>query len=115
MLGVVGLVLDLHPQPPDVGVDEAAVAEVVVAPDPFEELVAREHHAGVVGELAQQQELRLGERHLLAPLQHHTLLPAQLEIAEVGRPGWRHLLHCTRRRRARMRAASSLVTTGLVT
>ena len=39
-LGVVGVVLDLHPQPADVGVDEAAVAEVVVAPHPLEQLVA---------------------------------------------------------------------------
>src|SRR5262249_20377777 len=58
-LGVVGLVLDLHPQPADVGVDEAAVAEVVVAPHPLEELVAAQHHAGMVRELAQQQELGL--------------------------------------------------------
>jgi len=34
-----GVVLDLRAQPPDVGVDEASVAEVVVAPDPFEELL----------------------------------------------------------------------------
>ena len=61
MRRIVGLVLDLHPQPADVGVDEAGVAEVVVAPHPFEQVVAREHGAGVVGELAQQAELGLGE------------------------------------------------------
>ena len=44
-LGVVGVVLDLDPEPADVGVDEPAVAEVVVAPHPLEELVAAEHHA----------------------------------------------------------------------
>src|SRR5437762_12319740 len=40
--GVGGVDLDLGPEPAHVDVDEAAVAEVVVAPDPFEELLAAE-------------------------------------------------------------------------
>ena len=64
------------------GVDEAGVAEVLVAPDPLEQLVARQHHAGVVGELAQQPELGLGQAQLLAGLVRHALLTAQLDVAE---------------------------------
>ena len=60
------MVLDLHPQAADVGVDEAGVAQVLVAPDPLEQLVARQHGAGVVGELAQQPELGLGQADLAA-------------------------------------------------
>ena len=85
-LRVVGVVLDLDPQPAHVGVDEAAVAEVLVAPHPLEQLVARQHRAGVVGELAQQAELGLGEAQLVAALQHDALLAAQLDVAEPRRP-----------------------------
>ena len=53
------MILDLDPQSPHVGIDEARVAEVVVAPHPLEQLLAREHGAGVVGELTQQPELGL--------------------------------------------------------
>ena len=42
-LRVVGVVLDLHPQATHVGVDEPGVAEVLVAPHPFQQLVAGEH------------------------------------------------------------------------
>ena len=38
-LRVVGLVLDLQPQSPDVRVDEPGVAEVLVPPHPFEQLI----------------------------------------------------------------------------
>ena len=75
-------------QAADVGVDEAGVAEVLVAPHPFEELVARQHGADVVGELAHQAELGLGQAELLAGLEHDPLLAAKLDVAETGRP-WR--------------------------
>lgn len=70
------MVLDLHPQPAHMGVDQAAVAEVLVPPHTFEQLVAREHHAGVVGELAEQAELGLGEAQLDPALQRDALLAA---------------------------------------
>ena len=103
-------------EPAHVRVDQAAVAQVVVPPHPLQQLVPGEHHVGVVGELAQQEELGLGERQRLARLEHHTLLPAQLQVAEDA-SAWAAVdsCRCTRRRRARMRAASSLMTTGLVT
>ena len=40
---VVGVVLDLHPQAPHVGVDEPRVAEVLVPPHPLQQLVPGEH------------------------------------------------------------------------
>ena len=64
--GVGGIGFDLRPQPPDVDVDEAPVAEVVVSPDPVEELFAAEDLARVGGQLAQQPELGAGAVHLLA-------------------------------------------------
>jgi hypothetical protein len=108
-LGIVGVILDLHPQAADVGVDEPGVAEVLVAPHPLEELVAREHRAGVVGELAQQAELGLGEAELVVGLQHDPLLAAQLDVAELRVLRGTALVSCscTRRSSARMRAASS--------
>ena len=116
-LGVVGVVLDLDAQAADVGVDQAAVAEVLVAPHPLEQLIARQHHAGVIGELAQQAELGLGQVQLVARLQGDALLAAQLDVAEPAGRRRRAVLSCscTRRSAARMRAASSLGTTGLVT
>jgi len=49
---------------PDVDVDRARVAGERVAPDPLEELVAREHDAAVVEQLPEEVELLRGELHL---------------------------------------------------
>src|SRR6516164_7783696 len=95
VLGDRGVGLDLGPQAPDVDVDEAAVAEVVVAPDAVEQLLAAEHLVGAGRELAQEAELRPGAVDLFAvqPAQH-ALLGEQLEVAEsegtgllLGGPG----------------------------
>ena len=113
----VGLILDLHPQAADVGVDEARIAEVLVAPHPLEQLIARQHRAGVVGELAQQPELGLGQVELLAALERDALLAAQLDVAErTDRRQWRRTrAGAPGAGAARIRAASSFGTTGLVT
>src|SRR5258705_4410111 len=52
---------ELGPQPPDVDVDRAGTAEVVVAPDLAQQLVAGEHPARVLGQELQQLELLVGE------------------------------------------------------
>ena len=52
--------LDLRSQPPDVDVDEPAVAEVVVAPDPVEELLAAQDLARVGRQLTEQAEFGTG-------------------------------------------------------
>src|ERR1700677_2640577 len=54
VLGHRGIHLDLGAQAPDVHVDQAPVAEVVVAPDPVEQLLTAEHLVGAGGQLAQQ-------------------------------------------------------------
>ena len=95
VLGHRGIHLDLGAQAPDVHVDQAPVAEVVVAPDPVEQLLAAEHLVGAGRQLAQQAELGPGAVHLLAvEAAQHPLLGQQLEVAEgqragllLGRPG----------------------------
>ena len=77
------MVLDLEPQPSDVGIDEAAVAEVLVAPHPLQQLIARQHGPSVLGELAHQPELGLGQAQLDIVLQHDTLLVTNLDVAEL--------------------------------
>ncbi len=64
------------------GIDEAAVAEVLVALHPLEELIARQHHPGVVGELTQQAELGLGQVQLHPGLQRDALGAAHFDVAE---------------------------------
>ena len=48
---------ELGPQPADVHVDRAGAAEVVVAPDLLEQLLAAEDAAGVLGEVLEELEL----------------------------------------------------------
>ena len=69
-------------------VDEPAVTEVVVAPHLVEQALPAEHPAGVLGELAQQPELGLGEVQLGPGAQHLALVGDDLEIAE-HQPGVR--------------------------
>src|SRR5580693_4402846 len=64
VLGHRGVRLDLGAQAPDVDVDEPAVAEVVVAPHPVEQLLPAEHLARVRGQLTQEAELGAGAVHL---------------------------------------------------
>ena len=52
---------ELGPQPADVDVDRAGAAEVVVAPDLLQQLGAREHAAGVLGDELEQLELLVRE------------------------------------------------------
>ncbi len=81
-LGLVGVILDLHPQAADVGVDKAGVTEVLVAPHPLEQVVARQHRTDVVGELVEQTELGLRQADLVARFEHDPLLTAKLDVAE---------------------------------
>src|SRR5215212_9851830 len=61
-----GVRLDLGAQPPDRHVDEARVAEVVVAPDAVQELVPGQDLTGALDQLGQQVELSPRQRNLLA-------------------------------------------------
>src|ERR1700728_3531811 len=76
--------LDLGAQAPDVDVDQPAVAEVVVAPHPVEQLLAREHLVGVGRQLAEESELgpRAVDVDLAALMSQHALLGDELEVAE---------------------------------
>ena len=60
---------DLRSEPPDVRVDEATVAEVLVAPHTLEERLSAQHHPLVPSELAQEEELspRQRDRHTGTP------------------------------------------------
>ena len=64
------VLLDLGPQPLHVHVHETAVAEIGVAPDELEQLLASEHLTGVPGELVQQPELGDGQCDLLGRAAH---------------------------------------------
>src|SRR4051812_16227535 len=55
------LLAELRPQPPDVDVDGAGPAVVLVAPHPGQERLAREDLAGVGGEELQQLVLHVGQ------------------------------------------------------
>ena len=61
------LAAELGAQPPDVDVDGAGAAEVVVAPDLLEQLGAAEHAARVLGEELEQLELLVGQVEQPAP------------------------------------------------
>jgi hypothetical protein len=65
-----------------VDVDQAAVAEVAVAPDALQQDLAAEHPAGAGGQLDQQLELGLGEVDLVAGATDHALVGDDLEVAE---------------------------------
>ena len=75
--GIGGVGLDLGAQPADVDVDQAPVAEVVIAPDPLEEMLAAQYLARVIGQLAQQAELGPGAVDLLAVAAHARRRPAR--------------------------------------
>ena len=63
------VVLDLVAQPPHVDVDQPLVADLVL-PHAAEQLLARQDLAGVLGQFAEQPELRTGDRHHLAVQAH---------------------------------------------
>lgn len=67
------------------GVDETPVAEVVVAPHPRQQHVAGHHLPGVLGQVDQQEVLRLGEVDRLAAAQHQTFGRPDLDVAVVER------------------------------
>src|ERR1700732_2466463 len=60
-----GVDFDLGAQAPDVDVDEASVPEIVVTPDPVEELLAAQDLVGTGGQFAQQAELGPGAMDLV--------------------------------------------------
>src|SRR5438477_13191185 len=66
--GIGGVVLHLQAQTPDVDVDQAAVAEVSVAPHLVEQRLPAEHPPRGIGQLAQQPELGAREVDLQAVL-----------------------------------------------
>ena len=80
--GVGRVGLDLGAQPADVDVDQAAVAEVAVAPDPVEQVLAAEDPAGVERQLDEQPELGLGEVQSSPVAPYDALVGADLEVAE---------------------------------
>ena len=88
-----GVGLDLRPQPLDGDIDEARVAQVVVAPDPLEQLLTAEHLAPVAGERQQQLELRGRE--------------AQIAAVAAGLKAGRVDLDAPGRKRGRLRLARS--------
>src|SRR5204862_5880072 len=73
-----GRLAELPPQLADVHVDRAGVAREGVAPDPLEQLIAREHEAAVVEQLPKQVELLRRELDLLV---------ADLDLAAAGVDG----------------------------
>jgi len=107
--------LHLGPEATDVDVDETTVAEVVVAPDPVEQLFAAQHLVGVGGQLAQEPELGARAVHLLAvDVPQQPLVGEHFEVPEREH-GRLVLAGRARRSSARMRAPSSFATKGLVT
>ena len=76
------MVLHLEPETSHVRVDEARIAEVLVTPHPLEQLIPRQHRAGVVGEFAEQAELGLGEVEFLAALVGEAQFAAQFDVTE---------------------------------
>src|SRR6202451_1979692 len=86
VLGHRGIHLDLGAQAADMHVDQASVAEVVVAPDPVEQLLTAQHLVGAGRQLAEQAEFCPGAVHLFpveAP--QDPLLGQQLQVAEGQR------------------------------
>ena len=74
--------LDLGAQAPDVHIDEATVAEVVVAPHLVEQGLAAEHTTRVLTEFDQESELGLGQVQFDTRTKHLALVGNDLEIAE---------------------------------
>ena len=64
-------------------IDKAPVAEVVVAPDPLQELLAGQDLACVSGELAKKEELGAGQVDLLAVAAYDARLGEDLEVTEL--------------------------------
>src|ERR1700754_750988 len=72
--------LDLAPQAGDADVDRAVERLPLAVAGQREELVARQHPVGVLGEDAQQVELHAGERDLLA-LAADQVVGVEVELA----------------------------------
>ena len=69
-------------KPTHVDVDDAPVAEVVVAPNLLQQQLAAEHPLRRRGEFAQQPKLGAGEVDLPPAAQHHALVRADLQVAD---------------------------------
>ena len=68
------------------GIDESGIAEVLVPPHPFKQLIATQHRADMVGELTEQPILGTGHRDLDIVLRHHLPITVQRDIAEALHP-----------------------------
>ena len=98
---------ELGAQPPDVDVDGAGAAEVVVAPDLLQQLVAGEDPAGVLGEVLEQLELL--ERQVERALPD---LGGVRRVVDHDLAGPDHVVVAPRRRRARRAAGRSRAGSG---
>lgn len=74
---------ELLAQRADMHVHRASFAAVVVVPDLREDLVARQHDAAVLEQVAEQLELLVGQRNLAALHRHVTAL--DIDKQRVGR------------------------------
>ncbi len=73
------------------GIHEPPVAEIVVAPYVLEQLLARQHEARVLRELAEEPEFGLGEVDRLAATADESLARSHLDVVEhVDVPGGMH-------------------------
>ena len=88
MGGVAGLVLHLHAQAADVHIHDLYVAEVVLAPDPFQDLFAHQRSARVAKEQLHDLELHLRQLNGLTGLQQHAAVLVQHELAAGQRAQW---------------------------
>ena len=77
--------LHLRPQPLDGDVDEARIAQVVVAPDLVEEQLPREDLAGPAGQLGEQAELGVAEGDLMLVATDGVRRLVDLERSEAER------------------------------
>ena len=73
-------------------VDEPTVAEVVVAPDSLEQLLAAHHLAGIVGQLAEQAEFSLGQVQFVSALGHDSFVGIDVEVPDCARQA--AAVHC---------------------
>jgi hypothetical protein len=86
-LGFGGVRLDTLPEPADVDVDDAAVAEVAVAPDPVEQLLAAANPPVRDGQLDEEAELRAGQRDPSIGTGHDSVVESDGEVVDDDAPG----------------------------
>ena len=80
MGGVAGLVLHFHAQAADVHVHDLHIAEVVLAPDPLQDLFTHQRDARVAEEQLHDLEFHLGQLDGLTGFQQHTAVLVQHKV-----------------------------------